>query len=218
MKHWLTKKITREHIEAFVRSHATEKKTLDLGSSWSPYSKYFPNRTSSDVEARDGVDVVADAHALPFKDGEFENILCSEVLEHLHTPEKAISEMYRVLAPGGTLILTTRFMFPMHDVPHDYFRFSETGMKHLFRNFEIIELVPETKNFETLAVLIHRMALTMEFRGGRVTQTLLFLLAKIVKHLGFLVKKEYGKKHFKGGGIEWNTFASGYFLFAIKKN
>lgn len=216
MKNWLTKKITREHIDTFIKKYSTDKKTLDLGSAWSPYAKYFPNRTSSDIEARDGVDVVADAHELPFQDGEFENVLCSEVLEHLHTPEKAVAEMYRVLAPGGTLILTTRFMFPMHDVPHDYFRYTETGMKHLFRNFEIIELVSETKNFETLAVLVHRMALTMEFRGGRFTQILLFLSAKVLSRLGFLIKKEYGKKHFKGGGIEWNTFSSGYYIACRK--
>lgn len=216
MKKWLTRKITREHVDDFVKRHASDKKTLDLGSAWSPYSSYFPNRTSSDIEERGGVDVVADAHNLPFSDGEFENILCSEVLEHLHTPEKAIAEMYRVLSPGGTLILTTRFMFPMHDVPHDYFRYTETGMKHIFRNFEIKELVPETKNFETLAVLVHRMALTMEFRGGFFTKTFLFLLAKIIKKLGWLVKKEYGKRNFDGTGVEWNTFASGYYIFAVK--
>ncbi len=217
MKKWLTRKITRKHVDAFIKKHATDKKTLDLGSSWSPYASYFPKRTSADIEAREGVDVVADAHALPFLDGEFENIVCSEVLEHLHTPEKAVSEMYRVLKPEGTLILTTRFMFPMHDVPHDYFRYTESGMRHLFRDFEIIELVPETKNFETLAVLVHRMAMTMEFRGGVFTKIILLLLAKLLENLGFLVKKEYGKKHFAGEGIAWNTFASGYYIFAQKK-
>lgn len=217
MKKWLTKKITREHVENFIIKHATDRKTLDLGSSWSPYAEYFPNRTSSDIEDREGVDVVADAHDLPFEDNSFEVILCSEVLEHLHTPEKAIAEMRRVLEPGGALILTTRFMFPMHDVPHDYFRYTESGMKHLFRNWEILELVPETKNFETMAVLIHRMAFMMEFRGGIVTRTFLFLLAKFVKKLGFLIKKEYGRKFHDGGGVECNTYASGYYLYARKR-
>jgi SAM-dependent methyltransferase len=165
MKKWLTKKITRKNLERFIIAHSTTEKTLDLGSSWSPYADHFPNRVSCDLEEREGVDVVADAHSLPFENDSFENILCSEVLEHLHTPELAISEMYRVLKPGGSLILTTRFMFPMHDVPHDYYRYTETGMRHLFRNFEIKELVPETKNFETMAVLIQRLGLTMDMRG-----------------------------------------------------
>lgn len=216
MKKWLTKKTTREHLQCFIKSHATNKRTLDLGSSWSPYAEYFPDRVSCDIEAREGVDVVADAHSLPFKDEEFENILCSEVLEHLHTPEQAIAEMWRVLAPGGTLILTTRFMFPIHDAPHDYFRFTEIGMKYLFRNWEILSFAPETKHFETLAVLIHRMAFTMEFRGGYFTRTVLFLTAKIVGRLGFLVKRDYGRKYFDGGGVEWNTFASGYYIVCRK--
>lgn len=216
MKKWLTRKITRVHLEQFIIRHASKRKTLDLGSAWSPYAEHFSNRVSADIEAREGVDVVADAHNLPFADGEFEVVLCSEVLEHLHTPERAVSEMYRVLQPGGELILTTRFMFPMHDVPHDYFRYTETGMRHLFSKFEIIELEPETKNFETLAVLIQRMALTMDMRGGKFTKILFLLIAKLVKHCGFLVTKEYGTKQYSGGGVEWNTFASGYYLFAMK--
>lgn len=217
MRKWLSKKITREKLASFIEAHASDSKTLDLGSAWSPYAKYFPNRTACDIEKREGVDVVADAHDLPFLDGEFEVILCSEVLEHLHAPEKAISEMYRVLKPGGTLILTTRFMFPQHDVPHDYFRYTEYGMRHLFRQWGILELVPETKNFETLAVLIHRMAFTMEFRGGQITRVFLFLLAKLVRKLGFLVKKEYGIRRRDGTVIETNTFASGYYI-VCKKN
>lgn len=216
-KQWLSRKITRQHIAEFIKKHATEKKVLDLGSSWSPYSEYFPNRTSCDIDDRPGVDVIGDAHDLPFADGEFDVILCSEVLEHLHTPEKAISEMCRVLKPGGELILTTRFMFPQHDVPYDYFRFTEYGMRHLFRDWKVEELIPETKNFETLAVLIHRMAFTMEFKGGVFTRAFLFLLAKVVRRLGFFVKKEYGIRRASGHVIECNTFASGYFLFCKKR-
>jgi SAM-dependent methyltransferase len=101
MRRWLTKKVTREKLDAFLRVHATDKHTLDLGSSWSPYAKYFPNRVTCDITPGEGVDVVADAHALPFEDGEFELIICSEVLEHLHTPEKAIAEMRRVSRDGA---------------------------------------------------------------------------------------------------------------------
>jgi len=214
---WISKKITRDKLDNFIQKHATDSKTLDLGSAWSPYAKYFPNRTSCDIEARTGVDVVADAHELPFKDGEFQTILCSEVLEHLHTPEKAISEMYRVLETDGTLILTTRFMFPAHDVPHDYFRYTEYGMRHLFRDWEIVEIIPETTNFETMAVLIHRMAFTMEFKGGKLTQAILYLLAKAVRRLGFLVKKEYGIRRSNGYNVITNTFASGYYIVCKKR-
>jgi predicted SAM-dependent methyltransferase len=216
MKHWLTKKITRPKIEAFIKQYATDKKTLDVGSSWSPYAKYFPNRISTDIEARDGVDIVADAHALPIDSNTYDVILCSEVLEHLHSPEVAIGEMYRVLKPGGNLILTTRFMFPMHDVPHDFFRYTEYGMLHLFREWEILNLQPESSNFETMAILVHRMAFTMEFKGGKFTRAVIFLFAKCIIGLGFLVKKEYGIRRMDGHHITCNTFSSGYYLYARK--
>lgn len=56
--------------------------------------------------------VRADACALPFKDGSFDVVICSEVLEHIPDHEKALSEMARVLAPGGTLALSVPRSFP----------------------------------------------------------------------------------------------------------
>lgn len=57
---------------------------------------------------------VADAHELPFKDKEFDGVFCLEALEHVENPKKAISEMYRVLRPGGytlTLVPSENFLF-----------------------------------------------------------------------------------------------------------
>lgn len=214
---WLVQKITRTKLASFIEAQATDERTLDLGSSWSPYASYFPNRVTCDAAPGDGVDVVADAHDLPFKDGEFKVVLCSEVLEHLHTPECAIGEMHRVLAPGGTLILTTRFMFPIHEAPVDYFRYTEFGLRHLLREWEIVEFVSESANLETIAVLVHRMAMTMKFRGGVVTQAVFFLLAKLLRRCTFLVRREYRTLSRSGEHMEGNTFASGYYLVA-KKN
>jgi len=49
----------------------------------------------------DSTFAVADAHRLPFSDGSFEVVICSEVLEHLWEPEAALAEMVRVLSPWG---------------------------------------------------------------------------------------------------------------------
>ncbi len=51
--------------------------------------------------------VVGDLMKMPFKAKSFDVVVSSEVIEHVTDPEKAISEMYRVLKPGGILILTT---------------------------------------------------------------------------------------------------------------
>jgi SAM-dependent methyltransferase len=47
--------------------------------------------------------VVADAHHLPFKDGSFDSVFSSDVLEHLHNPRKAVQEQARVCKPLGTI-------------------------------------------------------------------------------------------------------------------
>ena len=137
----LTRKITRPRLEAFLKKYASNGKTLDIGCGSALYGNFFPNRTTLDIEARPGVqvDIVGDAHDLSnIADASYENILCTEVLEHLHTPAKAIAEFHRVLKPGGLMILTTRFIFPLHDVPGDYFRYTKYGLRHLMREFEII--------------------------------------------------------------------------------
>lgn len=217
IKKWLKKKITRARLHTFIVKHATDKKVLDLGASSSPYAHLFPNRVSFDIEAREGIDVVGDAHDMPFSDNEFEMIVCTEVLEHLHSPQIGINEMRRVLKPGGKLILTTRFVFPIHDAPHDYYRYTEFGMRHLFsEGWEIISLEPETRNFETIAVLLQRIAFQSKMRGGLFTNALVLLLAKVVAKLGWLIKSENGINSTKDL-YECNIFASGYYVVAIKK-
>jgi len=119
LKDFLTSKITRNNLGKFVSNNSSNGLTLDLGCGNVYYKKYFPNRIGFDIKSGPGIDVVGDAHHLPFENEKFDVILCTEVLEHLHSPEIAISEMERVLKKGGKLILTTRFIYPLHDIPHD---------------------------------------------------------------------------------------------------
>ena len=121
----ITRKITRPRLRAFLERHATDAHVLDVGSGNGPYKELFPNRTTLEIEERDGhpVDIVGDAHDLHMiEDTTYDVILLIEVLEHLHTPSRALSELHRILKPGGKLILSTRFVFPIHDAPGDYYR------------------------------------------------------------------------------------------------
>jgi len=78
------------------------------------------------------VDVVADAHQLPYADNSVDALYCEAVLEHLHDPLQAVREMYRVLKPGGKLFACTPFMQAYHGYPLHYQNFSLTGHRHLF--------------------------------------------------------------------------------------
>ncbi|MBN2094117.1 MAG: methyltransferase domain-containing protein [Candidatus Zambryskibacteria bacterium] len=209
-------KITRRNLEKFLKNHASDKRVLDIGSGGSGYDKFFPNRIAVDIDPNRKPDIVADAKKLPFRDEEFEMILCTEVLEHIDEPKVAINEMKRVLKKGGKLILTTRFIYPMHDIPHDYFRFTLFGMKKLFEDWEIIELKPETETFSAIGVLIQRIVFQTSLHLNKISKLLLLFLAWIFNHANFLIIEEYGniKKTIKIDGSIINT---GYYLFAKKK-
>lgn len=209
------KKITRRNLDAFLEKHATGQKVLDIGAGGSSYGRFFPNRLTVDVDPMRKPDIVADAHSLPFKDEEFEYILCTEVLEHLKNPSKAVSEMKRVLKNDGVLILTTRFVYPIHDTPRDYWRFTKYGLRELFKDWNILELIPETQTFSTIGVLLQRISFQTGLRMGRFIKLKLFISAYIFDHMNFLIKQEYGdiKKEAK----EREIMPSGYYL-VCKKN
>jgi len=211
----LTGKITRERLKSFIVDHANERYTLDIGCANSPYSKYFKNRKGFDIAEGPGVDMVGDAHSLPFKDGEFEQILCTEVLEHLHTPEVAIGEMMRVLKPGGTLLLTTRFIFPIHDAPHDYYRYTKYGLRHLFREWDIVELKEEVTTLETIGVLLQRIGFQTRLRMNFVSKVGIFMFAKVLSMCDWLITKEFGD--IKKSKEERGIMTSGYYVVAQKK-
>jgi SAM-dependent methyltransferase len=217
MRKFLTSKLTRERLDKFIAAQANDKHTLDIGCANSPYSSFFPNRVGLDEREGPGVDVAGDAHALPFPDDSFDQILCTEVLEHLHTPQLAINEMHRVLKPGGTLILTTRFVFPLHDVPGDFFRYTKYGLRYLLRDWNVESVQEETRTMEALGVLLQRIAFQTTLVGGVVTKTLVYLLARGIGTLQFLVKKEYGMRSNYATREEESILASGYYVVATKR-
>jgi len=71
---------------------------------------------------------ICSVESMPMDSETYELVLSIQVLEHLQNPEKAISEMSRVLKTGGKLFLSTNFLYPRHGSPHDYFRFTYEGL------------------------------------------------------------------------------------------
>ena len=88
-----------------------------------------------------------------FEDGEFAGVVCMEVLEHVQNPFAAVAEIGRVLKPGGKVIGSTPFMLGIHDPPHDYFRYTQFGLAHLFRDLHEIEITPRNDSFQAANVL-----------------------------------------------------------------
>lgn len=76
-------------------------------------------------------DVFADCHQLPFADGYFDSVICTQVLEHVAEPGRVLQEAARVLRPGGVLLLTAPLLWPLHEEPYDFFRYTPYGLRHL---------------------------------------------------------------------------------------
>lgn len=106
-------------------------------------------------------DVFGDAQCLPFKKGSINNALLLDVLEHIPNPEKCIAEIYAVLKPNGKLIIRVPFMYPIHDAPLDFHRWTIHGLHQMAtkNGFQVINSIQTGNPVETAAMLTN-IALT----------------------------------------------------------
>lgn len=120
-------------------------KFLDVGCGKKPYKNYLlENRfiesyTGLDIETalvyEEGVgpDVTWNGTAMPFDDNSFDSMMATEVLEHCPDPLLIVQEMKRVLKPGGVLFFTVPFLWNLHEVPHDHYRYTPFALERIFR-------------------------------------------------------------------------------------
>lgn len=95
-------------------------------------------RVGLDIYRTDMVDVVADGHQLPIADGAVHGVWIQAVLEHVLEPHRVAQEIHRVLAKNGVVYAETPFMQQVHMGRHDFTRFTLSGHRWLFREFEEI--------------------------------------------------------------------------------
>lgn len=113
---------------------------LDVGCGNRPLCRWLPPSVEYiglDYPATAGMgytgrpEVFGDAQRLPFGNDLFDSIAALDVMEHLPAPERCMAEMARVLKPGGQIIIQTPFLYPLHDMPYDYQRWTQTGLEEL---------------------------------------------------------------------------------------
>ena len=147
-------------LERDVRAvrHRPGDTVLIVGSGHDPYSSGRDDETffvRTDIEHLAGsVDVVADAHHLPFADASADTLMLVEVLEHLHGPETFFERAHAVLRPGGRLVVTVPYMFHEHGDPYDFYRYSEGGLRHLARRFSQVDVVRQGNRVHCILDLI----------------------------------------------------------------
>lgn len=127
--------IGRKLVNDYMAEHTVDVQgdVMEIGRN--VYSKLVPkdqvkSYTCLDIDEFEDVDILADIQKMPqVSDKSFDSIICTQVLEHVRNPFKAIDELHRVLRPGGRLIITVPFLNNYHMAPHDYWRYTEYGLK-----------------------------------------------------------------------------------------
>lgn len=121
-------------VKDFLATFRTEAIIFNLGSGVSDWGDKVIN---VDLSPYPSVDVVGNLECLPIRSNVADGILNVAVLEHVKDPYKAVSEMLRILKPGGHILAFVPFIQGEHSSPHDYRRFTKRGLQVLFGDFEI---------------------------------------------------------------------------------
>lgn len=122
---------------------------LDVGGERIPPSSYFDilsfdgaaKLTVVNIDAASQPDLVADAAALPCQDALFDHVLCFNLLEHVIEPGRVISEIYRVMKSGGTVLLETPFLVRVHGHPDDHHRFTDSALRVLLSKNGFVDIL-----------------------------------------------------------------------------
>src|ERR1700722_3069734 len=119
---------------------------LDVGGRLQPYRALLGARVSRyvaiDTQLTPLVNVAAAGEALPFRDEQFDFLICTQVLEYFPDPGQATREIWRVLRKGGVAFVSAPSVF-VRDNDNEYWRFLPAGLRYLFKDFEPVEVIPE---------------------------------------------------------------------------
>lgn len=130
-------------------------KVLDSGCGIMPYkniileNKEITSYVGLDIETAlsyDDVqpDVLWNGVTMPFENDTFDVVLSTEVLEHILNPDVYLLEVKRVLKPGGIFFFTVPFLMSLHEIPHDYYRYTPYALEMIFKRtgFADIKIKP----------------------------------------------------------------------------
>ncbi len=198
---------------------------LDVGCGRQPLRKFLAENCdyiSLDYPATGGKRYNArphtfgDAHKLPFPDGSFDTVVLLEVLEHLPDPCGALEEARRVLVHGGRILVSTPFLYPIHDAPMDYRRWTRYGLRVMVRKsgLEILHLRDLGSPVESGVLTVNLSLAWQALNAPMVVRIPLLLCAMVIIPLlnlfGLLVSL------FNQDGMH-SPFSIGYLMILGKK-
>lgn len=166
---------------------------LDLGSGIKSDAQLFANAVNLDAVHFANVDVVNSCDKLPFKDKVFDLVISQAVFEHLPSPQSMAKEVFRVLKPGGRVLIDTAFMQPLHGDPDHYFNMTPEGLRLVIDGFEVEELGVQPHQYPSYGLMMQINAVLPFINNGIWKTRLLNFLneletdgAQLDKDLGML--------------------------------
>lgn len=147
--YWYRNSYRRQRIDAWLARHAGlfHGVVLDIGGrdrgAFVKPKAAVTNWIFADIDPSHTPDIVLDVADMgEVADVSVDVVLAAELFEHIERPTQGLTECYRVLRPGGTLIISVPFLYPIHGDPHDVQRWTEyTWRRQLAKaGFEIVEL------------------------------------------------------------------------------
>lgn len=149
---WLIYDISDKFLQKFTPFYKGV--LYDFGCGESPFRDFFLTYADKYVGVdwpgsyhNAKADVSADLNnPLPIESAVADTVVSLSVMEHLCEPQSMLNEAYRILKPGGSVILQVPFMWWVHEAPYDYFRYTCYGLKYLFKKagFVDVEVLPQS--------------------------------------------------------------------------
>lgn len=147
----------RYYLDQFLRQHAPACRGVFLEFGDPRYRHMFaPGAIERydiiNIVPAPGVTVVADIQDCPtIPDNTYDVIVCTQVLEHVGNPFRAMAEIRRILKPGGTLLLTVPAAYPYHGRHGDYWRYSRDSLRLLLEPFRDVQITPHGNRVTVVA-------------------------------------------------------------------
>ena len=134
---------------------------LDFGSGGAPYRPLFPHAryACADIEAGPGVDFPIGADgAITAPADSFDLVLSTQVLEHVKSPSKYLTECHRICHRGGRLLVTTHGIWEDHPCPEDLWRWTCDGLARIVTEagFEVRQVKKVTTTGRALVAMLEQ--------------------------------------------------------------
>jgi len=198
----------QSHLKTHVRG-----RLLDLGCGkvplYSAYAPYASEIVCVDWTPGEHIDLECDlSQPLSFESSRFDTIILSDVLEHIPEPRLLWSEMKRVLAPGGKIIMNVPFYYLVHEHPHDYYRYTNFALERFVKINEmaLVRMSAVGGLVEIIADLFAKIATRLPLIGSAI--------AILIQTLAWQFHKT--RLGAKVAAISSRHFPLGYFVIAAR--